>query len=258
MRNLSRSAVESHEPRIGESFEQLVDLSPRSAFRDDVVDVDAPPRRLPRVADIGQPQEETAEQRSPVLRRPVDNRVRGARDRRLDASGLAVAVQGHRSPVPQLPRRPQGVRQQWQRARLSRDVAHDDVDEAGLELQAREPRRLGNRAPQVVLGHRAEQDLVARHRARERGMRTQLAIDVGAHTDNDGPRVVEERVDVHVPDVDIAAQREELLELVDHHERVGLRPEGCRSVPRRRQLGRRASAQLAGPGRSQDAGAQHR
>ena len=106
-----------------------------------------------------------------VVRQRVDDRVGGARDRRGDAAAVAVALDGERAAVAPLPGRAQRVREQRQRAGLAGDVAQDQLDEAGLEPQAGEPRRLGDGALELVGGHRAEQDLVGGDRARERGVR---------------------------------------------------------------------------------------
>ncbi len=105
---------------------------------------------------------------------------------------------------------------------LAGDLAEHDVDEPGLEPQPGEARRLGHRAAQLVLAHRAEQDLVGGDRLREPRMRAQLAVEVGAHPDRHRPRVREQRVDEALPRVGVVAERVQLLELVDDDERRGI------------------------------------
>ena len=115
----------------------------------------------------------------------VDDGVGGLGDRRGHAAALAVALDRHRAPVAVLPGDAQRVREQRQRAGLAGDVAQDQLDEAGLEPQAGEPRRLGDRALELGVAHRAEQHLVVRDRAGELGVRAQLPVEVGAHRDRD-------------------------------------------------------------------------
>ena len=66
------------------------------------------------------------------------------------------------------------MREQRQRARRGGDVAHDQLDEAGLELEPGEPGRLGDRALELVAAHRAEQHLVVGDGERELAVRAQL------------------------------------------------------------------------------------
>ena len=112
-----------------------------------------------------------------------------------DAAALAVALDRQRAPVAALPGGAQRVREQRQGARLAGDVAQHEVDEAGLEPQPGQPRRLGDGPPQLGVGHRPEQDLLVGDRAGEAGMRAQLPVEVGAHADHDRAGKVEQRVD---------------------------------------------------------------
>jgi hypothetical protein len=77
----------------------------------------------------------------------------------------------------------QRVRQQRERAGLGRDVAQDQLDEAGLELQAREPGGLLDGSLQLGGGHRSEQDLVGGHRMGQLGVSAEPPAEVGAQPD---------------------------------------------------------------------------
>ena len=96
-------------------------------------------------------------------------------------------------PFAALPGLAQRVRHQRQRTRLAGDVAQHEVDEARLEAQASQPRGLGDGAAKVVVAHRPEQHLVARHGGGELGVGAQLAVEVRPHADHDRPRAGEER-----------------------------------------------------------------
>ena len=89
------------------------------------------------LAELGQAQEQAARQRALLVGQRVDDRVGGRRDRRGDAAALAVALEGQRAPVAALPGGAQRVREQRQGAGLAGDVAQHELDQAGLEPQAR-------------------------------------------------------------------------------------------------------------------------
>ena len=127
-----------------------------------------------------------ADQPALLVGQRVDEPVGGAADRRGHAAGLAVALDGERAAVAALPGRAQRVREQRQRAGLGGDVAQDQLDQAGLELQAREPGRLGDRALELAAVHRPEQHLVVGDGERELAVPAESAVDVGAYSDRDG------------------------------------------------------------------------
>ena len=56
-------------------------------------------------------------------------------DRRADATGVAVGLEGQRAPVATLPGRQQRVGEQRQRSRPVGDLAKEQFDQAGLEPQ---------------------------------------------------------------------------------------------------------------------------
>ena len=135
------------------------------------------------------PQEDAAREGSRCRRAApstTSSAVRAIAD--VDAAARAVALDGERAPVAPLPGRAQRVREQRQRAGLGGDVAQDQLDEAGLEPQAGEPCRLRDGARELVVGHRAEQDLVGGDRGGEVGVRAEPAVEVGAHADRDARR----------------------------------------------------------------------
>jgi hypothetical protein len=63
----------------------------------------------------------------------------------------------------------------------------------------------------------------------------ELAVEVGAHADHHRAGEVEQRVDEVAPPTGIVAPREQLLELVDDHQRAGFSRHVQRGVGARRQ-----------------------
>ena len=149
-------AVSSVTSRASASRRAARRLAGGGALRDELVDLHAAPGVLAALADLGEAEEHAAEQRAVLVGQRVDDRSAVRRDRRGDAAGLAVALDGERAPVATLPGRAERVRQQRQRAGLARDVTQDQVDQPGLEPQPREPGRLGDgaRSSPVFMGPR--------------------------------------------------------------------------------------------------------
>ena len=134
------------------------------------------------------------------------------------------------------------MREQRQRAGLGGDVAQDQLDEAGLELQPGEPGRLGDRALELGGAHRPEQHLVVGDGERELAVPAEPAVDVGAYSDRDGAAQPQQRVDERPSAIRVVTQREQLLELVDDDESIGLVVGVERGRGPRRQRARRAAA----------------
>jgi hypothetical protein len=257
--DLGGALAERHEPRFGEPVQHRLHDRPRRAFGHQFLDGRAPARVRDAFPELGEPQEDVARHLPLVGRQRRDHTVGGSRNRSGDAAAVAITVDGQRAPVAPLPRRPQGVRQQWQRAGLARDIAQRQFDEAGLQTQPSQPRGFAHCPLQLVVAHRAEQDLVVRHRLGELGVGRELSVQIGAHTDRDRSADCEQRVDERAPRVRVVAQREELLELVDDDEPVGRiveveRRRGARCEERRMSQ----PVRLPGADGSDDAGPQHR
>ena len=178
----------------------------------------------------------------PLGGQAVDHVVGRARDRGRHAAAGAVALDGERAPVAALPRRAQRVREQRQRAGLGGDVAQDQLHEAGLEPQAREPCRLRDRARELVVGHRAEQHLVGGDRGGEVGVRAEAPVDVGPQADRDAPAPRQQGVDEGGATGGVVAQRRTAP-------RTGRRPAAspagrARRARRRRPASRRTASSI--------------
>ena len=151
------------------------------------------------------------------------------------------------------------MRQQRQRSGLRRDVAHDQLHQTRLELEAGEPRRLRHDALELLGRHRAEQHLLARHRVRQARMRAESPVDVGAQPDHDGTAPAQQRIDEHGAPRRVVARREQLLELVDDEQpRVVVVRVERRVGAGRDQHGVRDPGHRAAADGGDDAGAQER
>ena len=120
-------------------------------------------------------------------------------------------------------------------------------------------RRLHHRPLELVVGHRAEQELVGGDRARELGMGAEAPVDVGPEPDHHRT-AGDSSASMNVsPPVGVVAQGEELLELIDDDELarvvagVGVGMGAGREQPRAVD-----ARDFAGAHRRDDAGAQDR
>ena len=110
--------------------------------------------------------------------------------------------------------------EQRQRARFVAQLADDDLDEARLDAQTAPRRRFGDGPLQLLPRQRADEHVVGGEDVAELAEPGQLAVEVGAEGD-DGPALVasdgvEERLLLGA----IAAERHDLLELVDDEHRA--------------------------------------
>ena len=161
--DLGRAVVKGDEPRLVESLEQAPDGVRRATGLDQLLDPDAAPRVLDVITELGEAQEDVAQHGPIAFRRSLDHGVGGTRDRLADATTRVVCGDGERPPVAALPRFAQRVGHEREGAGLAGDVSEHEVDETGFEPEAGLSRRLGDRASQVLVAHRAEQHLVVRH-----------------------------------------------------------------------------------------------
>ena len=206
---------------------------------------DASTRVHSALAELGQADEDVAGQG--LLRGielPVDG-LCGAGYGTAHAPGGGVPLVGEHPPAPPLPRLEEGMRQQRQRPRLIGQVTQDDLGEAGLEAEARDPGRPVDGRGHLRPGHRAQQGGAGLEQVRELGVGGAVTEEVGADGEHHGRdaaghrRRVDERVDELPALVLVAAQREQLLELVDHDHDPRLRGQRC---------GRLAGGQIERPG----------
>ena len=218
--DLGGAVAEGQQPRLGEPLEQRLDLLARSVLGHELAHRDAPARVLDPLAELGQAHEDAAQERVALDRDRFDNRVGRLGNGQRDAAALAVALDGQRAPVAVLPGDPQRVREQGQRPGLAGHVAHDQLDQAGVEPQAGEARGLDHGALELVVVHRPEQHLVLRHRAGQVRVIGHLAVEVGAHGDQHRRAQREQAVDERPAAIAVVTKRVELLELVDDDELV--------------------------------------
>ena len=169
----------------------------------------------------------------PIGRHRLHHRVGGLRDRGRDAATRAIALDREGAPVALLPGHAQRMREQRQGSGLARHVAQDQLHEARLESQPGHPCGLGDRALELLVAHRPEQDLVVRDRPRQLRVVAQPPVQVGAHADHDRRGEREQPVDERVAARRVLTQRVELLELVDDDQLAAGRP-SPRAAARRR------------------------
>ena len=168
--DLRRAVAERDQPRVAASRSSNASTLPREApCGHELVD----PHPAPRVLDSRR------RARSCAGRRRAASRALVGRER-VDESVGGCGRQprprrrwrGSRSTVRVRPsRRSQVARSAWESSGSApgspATSRRTSVDQPRLEPQAGEPRRLGDRAAQLVVAHRAEQDLVAGDRSRE-------------------------------------------------------------------------------------------
>ena len=103
-------------------------------------------------------------------------------------------------------------------------VGDQRVDHVGVDRQARAAGRQLDRAPQLVAAHRPDQHVVGAHESRQLGIDGAAAVEVGAdgHQHERAPAYIAGRSDELVDERRalglVAAEGEDLLELVDRHD----------------------------------------
>ena len=145
-----------------------------------------------------------------------------ARDRTSNAARRSVLAGSDRPPVTPFPQLEQRRREQRQRTRLPEHLGDELVDERGLDANARVQRRLLDRAPVLLGRHGTDEHVVRTEQLGEGRTRRTAAVEVGAERENDdllGTRVdrcLDDRGQEGCALVLVGAEREHLLELVDH------------------------------------------
>ena len=169
-----------------------------------------------------EPQEHVLRQRPLVLVEVGVHRLRRLRDRAVHTADGAVGGERHRVAAPAFPRLEQRVRHQRQRAGLAVRVRDDGLDQCRLHLHPGQQRRFADDTPQVVRRHRPHQHLAVPQRRDQLRVLGTPGEEVGPHTEHDldpvvlPPRGRDQAGDERLPFLRVAAQREDLLELVDH------------------------------------------
>ena len=153
-----------------------------------------------------------------------------AGDRKRDAADLLVGQVGQAAVALALPQLGQREFQQRQAARLPAHVGEDAVDQPHLEAHALLARRILDRRPQLVLGHRPELQIGALERIGEGARLQRLAEEIGAqgqdHDDPLDPGEAQEHLEEALALIRPLAQGVDLLELVGDHQQPG-RGRGC-------------------------------
>ena len=219
--DLRGALAQRDQPGLREAIEQRFDLLARAVLGHELVDADSASGVLDPFAELGEAQEEVAHQPVLIGRNRLDHRVGSLGDSGRHTAALPVRLDRHRASVAVLPGHPQGVGQQRQRTGLAGDVAQDQLDQAGLEAQSGEARRLDDRSLELGVAHRTQEDLVASDGPSELCVAGELAVHVSAYGDHDGRAEREQTIDERVAACAVVTQREELLELVDDDQLVG-------------------------------------
>ena len=217
--DLERLLAHSHETAVGENRHDAssilvrleLELRERRAAADGVVAVDA-----------RQPQEDPAGglRCSGVKPSYASSAIRATAPRTPPLSRYVSSRQ--RPTVTVLPELDERRGEQGQPARLVDDVGDEGVHERGLDVQAGAARGQLDRAPQVVRLHRADEDVVLRELGGERGEGRKAAVEVGPDGDDDRlvRRGTRERVEEDHALGLVAAEREDLLELIDDEQEL--------------------------------------
>ena len=188
--------------------------------------------------------------------------LRAAGDGAFDPAGTFIVGQGEGGPGPAAPRLVQGVRQQGQHpggggaGLAGAHLGEQDLGQVVVDFGARLLGRLGDRQPQLPLGHRGDQVAVLDRAGQLRVLRAP-GLEIGPDAqDHQGRRCVirampggggrVQRGDERPPLLLVGALGEQLLELVGHQQQPAL--------PRRVPLGRRAFRVLARPARPGEGG----
>jgi hypothetical protein len=164
-------------------------------------------------------------------------------------AGALVRGAAHHAAIALAPLLEQRGRQQRQAARLVKHILDQGIRERRLHPEPDPPSGLDDRPPQLVAPHRADEHLVRADEPREPVVGTAMSVEVGADRDHDLHAAVAvlgercERIQKPGPLTLVAADREDLLELVHDENRLiaGL---GQGSLERRQRTRARAHHRL--------------
>ena len=161
MRNLDLALSDGHEPLLGQPSEHFGHtlVAPAPKFGQ----WHAPAHG--RLALAGEPQQEPAGEQLPVRVEPFVRALGQPGHRPVHAAGVLVGAHSQGAAVTALPQLQQRGGQQRQRPGFALDVGDESVDELGLHPQAGTARRQLDRAAQLAMAHRPDQDVVGAEHA---------------------------------------------------------------------------------------------
>ena len=179
VRQLDRALADRHQPVVREYVEQRLGLAAQVRQRK--------PAALDTavIVDLDELEQHPAGELA-LLVVEVGERLLGQpRHGAPHAAGLLVGGQAQAPPVPVLPELEQRGRNERQRAGRVLDVVDDRLHQLVLHRQADALGRAGDRAPQLLGPHRADEHVVGGEQTRERRVLGAAAVEVGAQRDHD-------------------------------------------------------------------------
>nr|WP_125803447.1 hypothetical protein [Actinoplanes sp. ATCC 53533] len=257
-----------HQPGPGQLVEDAGGRRPAGQLR--VRDV--PAGVLGALAQGGQPQEDVLHDLLAGWFQLAEDPFRRPGHGLGDAARLPVAGEGQQPALAAVPGLQQRVRDQRQRAGLVGDVGQHRVHQRRLDPVAGPLGRAGDDGAQVGVVHRADQHLPVPQGRDQAGMPGAVRVEVRTHAEHDAGPVGaaggdgQQAVQKQPPGAVVAAEREDLLELVDHDDQQvdagvgGHRlPDGQRPVGRGgAQVGVQGRGGHALPGRQRGGQLLHR
>ncbi len=225
MGHLHPAVAEHHEAGVGEPGEHAVG-DRRVGDAVEFAPGDPPAGVVGAVAQGRQAQQDAARGGAlGAVQLGVDPLSR-ARDRRPQPAGLRVAREREAVTGAAAPGLPQRVGEQGERARFGAGGREHGGDEVGVDEHSGPLGRGDDDRAQLLGGRRADQHLrLVTQRVEQAGQARDVGQEVGAHAQHHGGAAaladgdVDERVDERRPLLGVVAQREDLLELVDHQQR---------------------------------------
>ena len=136
VRHLHRALVDRHQPRRGQRGDDAVDAVAAVAGRSQLGEGRPPAGVVGAVAGLDQAQQRLLGDVAVDVVESGQHLIGGRADRTRHPAGGAVGVEGERAAVAFLPRRAQRVGQQRQRPRLALHLAHQQLDQPGLDPEA--------------------------------------------------------------------------------------------------------------------------
>ena len=212
MSNLDAALTDRDQAALGEDVEHA------PAVVAELVERDAPPHG--RAAFLGGQPQQQAPGGDPLVRfEALVGRLGQPRHGAAHAPRALVRGEPHVAAVALLPQLQQRGRQQRQSPRFALAVREQPVRESGLESQSGVPRGQLDRAPQLVVVHRADEDVVGGQQRSELRICGAATVEVRAHSEDDGGSALADRTDQRGDErhalVLVPAGGEQLLELVD-------------------------------------------
>ena len=186
--NLDAALTDRDQAALGEDVEHA------PAVVAELVERDAPPHGGAAFLG-GQPQQQ-APGGDPLVRfEALVGRLGQPRHGAAHAARALVRGEPHVAAVAPLPQLQQRSRQQRQGPRFALAVREQPVRESGLESQSGVPRGQLDRAPQLVVVHRADEDVVGGQQRSKLRICGAATVEVRAHGEDDGGSALADRSD---------------------------------------------------------------